>query len=91
MSSIAAAMDGFGLLMLDEAYAPFVASRWDVLSSSSMSNVVILRSMTKDYALTGLRLGYMLASKNVVERVRNYQPTWSVNGPAQAAGIAALT
>ena len=90
VASIAAAVDGLGLLILDEAYTPFVASRWDVQSLPSLSNVVILRSMTKDYALTGLRMGYMLADEDVVERVRNYQPTWSVNGPAQAAGIAAL-
>ena len=46
--------------------------------------------MTKDYALTGLRLGYMIASKDVIERVRQFQYSWSVNAPAQAAGIAAL-
>ena len=46
--------------------------------------------MTKDYALTGLRLGYMLAPPAVIELVRRYQYSWSVNAPAQAAGIAAL-
>ncbi len=90
VSSIAAAVGDQGMLILDEAYAPFVRDRWDVLSSS-MSNVVVLRSMTKDYALTGLRLGYALASEDVVERVQNFQPTWSVNSPAQTAGIAALS
>ncbi len=91
VSSIATAVDGLGLLVLDEAYAPFLARRWDVQPLLSMPNVMILRSMTKDYALTGLRLGYMLASEEVVERVQNYQPSWSVNGPAQVAGVAALT
>lgn len=89
--SIAAAVKDFGLMVLDEAYAPFVENRWDAASLRSMSNVVILRSMTKDYALPGLRLGYMLADKDVVTRVGSYQHSWSVNGPAQAAGIAALT
>ena len=46
--------------------------------------------MTKDHALTGLRLGYLLASRPVVERVGRFQHSWSVNAAAQAAGIAAL-
>ena len=55
-----------------------------------LGNVALLRSMTKDYALTALRLGYMLAPPEVVERVRAQQYSWSVNALAQAAGIAAL-
>ena len=89
--NITAAVKDFGIMVLDEAYAPFVENRWDTASLRSMSNVVILRSMTKDYALPGLRLGYMLADEDVVKRVAWYQHSWSVNGPAQAAGIAALT
>ena len=56
----------------------------------SLGNVVLLRSMTKDYALTGLRLGYLLATGDIVKRVRRFQYSWSVNAAAQAAGIAAL-
>ena len=88
---IALALRGIGLLVLDEAYVSFVEDRWDSLNLLTMPNVVLLRSMTKDYALTGLRLGYMLASGNVIERVRRFQYSWSVNAPAQAAGIAALS
>ncbi len=51
---------------------------------------MLVRSMTKDYAQTALRLGYALASENVVSRLRAYQPDWSVNGLAQKAGISAL-
>ncbi len=89
--SIAVAVEGFGLIVLDEAYAPFVENRWDTASLRSMLNVVILRSMTKDHALPGLRLGYMLADEDVVKQVGRYQHSWSVNAPAQAAGIVALT
>ena len=88
VTRIAHALRGVGLLVLDEAYVPFVEDRWDSLR---LPNVVLLRSMTKDYALTGLRLGYMLASEDVIERVRRFQYSWSVNAPAQAAGIAALS
>ena len=53
-------------------------------------NVVLLRSMTKDYALTALRLGYAVASEDVIAALEALQPDWSVNGLAQAAGLAAL-
>lgn len=90
MGGIAEALQGTGLLVLDEAYVSFVDEAWNSPPLLSMKNVVLLRSMTKDYALTGLRLGYMLAAEAVVERVRGFQYSWSVNAPAQASGIAAF-
>ena len=87
---VARALQGSGLLVLDEAYLPFVNGSWDSRSLLELGNVVLLRSMTKDYALTGLRLGYLLANEDIVRRVRRFQYSWSVNAAAQAAGIAAL-
>ena len=87
---IAADVPADGLLLLDEAYLPFVDTSWDSLPLLELGNVALLRSMTKDYALTALRLGYMLAPPDVVERVGAWQHSWSVNGLAQAAGIVAL-
>lgn len=87
---IAAAVSEDGLLLLDEAYLPFAERRWDSLPLLDMGNVALLRSMTKDYALTALRLGYMLAPPAIIERVGRRQHSWSVNALAQAAGIAAL-
>ncbi|PKB84162.1 MAG: hypothetical protein BZY88_00720 [SAR202 cluster bacterium Io17-Chloro-G9] len=78
------------LLVIDEAYLSFVDQPWDSLPLLEASNVVLLRSMTKDYALTSLRLGYSLASEEVTRRMAALQPDWSVNGLAQAAGLAAL-
>ena len=78
------------LLVLDEAYLSFVDQPWESLALLERGNVVILRSMTKDYALTGLRVGYCLAAEPVISRLAAYQPDWSVNGLAQAGAIAAL-
>ena len=50
------------LLVVDEAYAPFVDNRWRSERLLEFGNLVILRSMTKDQALAGLRLGYLLAA-----------------------------
>ena len=81
------------LLVLDEAYLNFVDGQWDSLSlleGAAAESVILLRSMTKDYALTGLRLGYSLASPNVTASLARLQPDWSVNSLAQAAGLVAL-
>jgi histidinol-phosphate aminotransferase len=67
-----------------------VDSPWDSLDLLEGGNTVLLRSMTKDYALTGLRLGYSLASPEVTARLSYFQPDWSVNSLAQAAGRVAL-
>lgn len=80
-----------GLLVLDEAYIGFVADAWDALSLRDRDcgvadDLVILRSMTKDYALTGLRLGYAMAAPAVTAQLAARQPDWSVNALAQVAG-----
>lgn len=78
------------LLVLDEAYVPLADQRWDSLPMLKQGNVAFLRSMTKDHALAGVRLGYLVAHPDVVSAVQQLQPAWSVNAVAQAAGIASL-
>lgn len=79
-----------GPLLLDEAYINFVAAPWRSLDLVESGRVVIVRSLTKDFALAGLRLGYLVAHPDVVRSVRRLQPAWSVSAAAQAAGTAAL-
>ena len=87
---ISTAITGDGLLVMDDAYVHLSDWQWDSLSLLGDGNVVILRSMTKDHALAGLRLGYLVAQPEVVSATCQLQPAWSVNAAAQAAGIAAL-
>ena len=79
-----------GLLMLDDAYMPLADHRWDTTPLLECDGVAILRSMTKDHALAGVRIGYMLAQPDLIAAMRDIQPSWSVNAVAQAAGLAAL-
>ncbi len=79
-----------GLLVLDEAYVSSVNSAWSSISLLKSDRLVVLRSMTKDHALAGLRLGYLMAAPNVIDVVGRVQPSWSVNAVAQKAGIVAL-
>ena len=78
------------LLILDEAYIAFTAESWPSTDLISRGNVIILRSMTKDYALAGLRLGYAIASEEVIQNLRKVCPPWNVNVVAQKAGVIAL-
>lgn len=54
-------------------------------------NLVLLRAFTKSYAMPGLRLGYCLsADPALLDGLTRCAQPWSVSGPAQAAGLAAL-
>ena len=53
-------------------------------------NLLILRSRTKDYALTNLRLGYALTDSQIGDYLNSAITCWNVNGLAQEAGIKAL-
>jgi cobyric acid synthase CobQ/L-threonine-O-3-phosphate decarboxylase len=75
--------------VVDEAFGGFVEGG-DSLITRRPANVVVLCSMTKLYAIPGLRLGFAVAEPEVVQRVRRIRPPWSVNSLAQAVGRAAV-
>ncbi len=79
-----------GILVLDEAYVPFAENAWSSTPLLATRRLAVLRSLTKDCALAGLRLGYLLADPSIASAVRGVQAPWSVNTYAQAAGPAAL-
>jgi threonine-phosphate decarboxylase len=77
-------------LVVDEAFIDFVPHESVIKEVSHNPYLIVLRSMTKFYALTGLRLGYGVFHQDVTERIRSYKEPWTVNTPAQEAGIAVL-
>lgn len=86
VATIAAALPS-ALVVVDEAYLPLFDG---LLPVSPGPNVAVLRSLTKLFALPGLRLGYLLASAPVARAVQAALPPWTVSSPAQAAGVAAF-
>ncbi|MCX7781948.1 MAG: threonine-phosphate decarboxylase CobD [Negativicutes bacterium] len=54
------------------------------------NNLVIIHSLTKFYAIPGLRLGFALASAALTRELHNGKDPWNVNSLAQSAGVAAL-
>ena len=81
------------LLVLDAAYAEYVR-RNDYAAglelAATAENVVMTRTFSKIYGLAGLRLGWMVGPAHVVDAVNRIRGPFNVNGPAIAAGIAAL-
>jgi threonine-phosphate decarboxylase len=78
------------LLIIDEAFCDFIKDGSVKVSAIDGEGVVVLRSMTKFFAMAGLRLGYAVASKNIIARLAVLRPTWSVNLLATQAAIASL-
>lgn len=80
------------VLVVDEAYWRFL--RVQGFSSvewlADYPNLIILRSLTKDYGLAGLRLGYAVAHPDLAHQIAAQLPSWNVNAFAQAGGVAAL-
>ena len=78
------------LLVVDEAYIDFAEGAETALVLRADPRVVVLRSLTKNYGLAGLRLGYAVAEPAVTATLDRARPPWTVNAAAQAAGLAAL-
>lgn len=79
-------------MIVDEAFHDFLNEPQTLAQLvKENSYLIILRSLTKMYAIAGLRLGYLMADIQIVERLKNFQPHWSVNALALVAGNAILS
>ncbi|WP_435921986.1 pyridoxal phosphate-dependent aminotransferase [Paenibacillus sp. DYY-L-2] len=76
-------------VIVDEAFIDFVpeARRQSLLGElAQYPKLILIRSMTKFYAIPGLRLGFAIANPQTAAAMRGKQVTWSVNSLALAAG-----
>lgn len=81
------------LVVIDEAFMDFLpVSQQESLIDlvPQVSNLIILRSLTKFYSLPGLRIGYAIANPDLIQKWQECRDPWSVNSLAVAAAIAAL-
>jgi threonine-phosphate decarboxylase len=75
----------YTFFVIDESYLPFVTSGdHESLIGRGLPNVIILNSMSKIFRISGLRIGFIIASKNIIETLTRYSLPWSVNALAQA-------
>jgi histidinol-phosphate aminotransferase len=74
------------ILVVDEAFMDAVPGERESLAApSTVPGLVVVRSLTKTWALAGLRVGYVLAAPDLVDRLAEAQPLWAVSTPALAA------
>ena len=74
-------------LVIDEAFLEFTADwRKRTFLQTAAENMVVLCSMTKMYAIPGLRLGFLVAAPQLCEAITKNRDPWSVNSLAQLAG-----
>lgn len=78
-------------LLVDEVFMDFCEEASLKAALVDTQNLTIIRSMTKFYGIPGLRLGYVLTSHALAERLRHFLPPWSVNTLAQVAGSFCLS
>ncbi|MEF8788326.1 MAG: cobyric acid synthase, partial [Planctomycetota bacterium] len=75
--------------VIDEAFIDFAPGR-ESLVGAGPANMVVLRSLTKFFAVPALRVGYAVASTDVAEKVREHTAPWSLNCIAERVAREAL-
>lgn len=80
------------LFIMDCAYYNFVHPNYrnGLVVPKPADNLLTVFSLTKDYAIAGLRLGYAIGHPDIIEAIRRVRPAWNVNSLAQVAGLAVL-
>ncbi|MQY25687.1 Rv2231c family pyridoxal phosphate-dependent protein CobC [Nocardia aurantia] len=76
------------ILVVDEAFIDAVPGETESLATQSLPDVLILRSLTKTWALAGLRCGYLLGAPDLLARLNHGRPHWPL-GALQLEAIAA--
>nr|WP_314900613.1 histidinol-phosphate transaminase [uncultured Deefgea sp.] len=81
------------IVVLDEAYTEFLpaAKRSDSITwLKQFPNLIVVRTFSKAYGLAGLRVGFALASSEIIDMLNRVRQAFNVNSLAQAAACAAL-
>jgi histidinol-phosphate/aromatic aminotransferase/cobyric acid decarboxylase-like protein/N-acyl-L-homoserine lactone synthetase len=76
---------------IDETYVEY-AGRSEALErfAAASDNTVVCKSMSKVYALSGVRAAYLCGPRQLIDPLRPLNPPWAVSLPAQVAAVAAL-
>lgn len=75
------------IIVIDQSYQYFsTKDSLSIAKAIQYPNVITIHSMTKQFSIPGLRLGYITASSKLVEKIKTYCMPWSVNQLAVLAG-----
>jgi histidinol-phosphate/aromatic aminotransferase/cobyric acid decarboxylase-like protein/GNAT superfamily N-acetyltransferase len=76
---------------IDEAYLGYIDPSESLASlATTDSRVIVCTSLSKMYALSGMRAAYLVAESSVTAELRRWTPPWPVSLPAQLAAVSAL-
>jgi histidinol-phosphate aminotransferase len=81
-----------GIVALDEAYQPFSSRTWLTeltANPATNANVVLMRTLSK-FGLAGVRLGYMLGAKTLIDQVDKLRPPYNVSSLNTECALFAL-
>lgn len=78
-----------GIVVVDEAYADFCGQDF-VRRTREFENLVVSRTFSKSYGLAGLRVGYAVAPKAIIERMMVVKTPFTVGSFAERVALAAL-
>ncbi len=91
VEAVLKASSGCGRVWIDETYVDYIGIEHSLEAFAAKSeNVLVCKSLSKVYALSGLRVAYLCASPHQLESLRVITPPWSVSLPAQIAATHAL-
>lgn len=79
-----------GVVLVDEAYADFARENCMGLATAPGNrNVVVMRTFSKSYSLAGLRVGYCVGPKPLVDALYKIKDSYNVDAVAQSVALAA--
>lgn len=76
------------LVVVDEAFMDAVPGEPETLTTRREPGLVVVRSLTKQWSIPGIRAGYLLGHPETVAGLRGARTPWSVSAPAVAAMLA---
>jgi histidinol-phosphate aminotransferase len=80
-----------GVVVVDEAYADFAAENcMDLAAKRTNRNLIVMRTFSKSYSLAGLRVGYCVGPKRLIEAMYKVKDSYNVDAVAQALALAAV-
>ena len=80
-----------GVVMVDEAYADFSRENCMALATAKDNeNVIVMRTFSKSFSLAGLRVGYCVGPKPLVDALYKVKDSYNVDAVAQAVALAAV-
>ena len=80
-----------GVTVVDEAYADFARGNCMALAASRRNrSIVVMRTFSKSYSLAGMRVGWCVGPRDLIEALYKVKDSYNVDAVAQAVALAAI-